>query len=281
MDGIVLSYVQVTPLLAHKQAGRVRTTVSPDLGLTCVEVELGVEGVQFPTGACLRWELAEMIVDQATKCFILRQHDFQPIQFFSEELQRVYTLMPTDHAPTMLIGGISMHRIKGTDPYRDTLSKIETLAPIRGRVLDTTTGLGYTAIEAAKTAEDVVTIELDPMALEVARLNPWSQALFANPKISQHIGDAYDVVPEFPPASFSCIVHDPPMFGLAGQLYAGAFYQHLHRVLRRGGKLFHYIGNPASGSGQRITQGVVRRLKEAGFKKVVPHAQAFGVVAYK
>ena len=38
-------------------------------------------------------------------------------------------------------------------------------------MLDVCTGLGYTAIAAARTAEHVVTIELDPTVLEVARRN--------------------------------------------------------------------------------------------------------------
>ena len=55
-----------------------------------------------------------------------------------------------------------MHRIKGTDPIRDTKEKLKALGPVSGRVLDTATGLGYTAIEAAKTADHVLTLELDP-----------------------------------------------------------------------------------------------------------------------
>ena len=87
-------------------------------------------------------------------------------------LGRAYSLMPTEGAPTLLVWGIPMHRIKGTNPQRDTLTKIQAIAPVAGRVLDTCTGLGYTAIEAARTAEQVVTIELDPTVLEVARLQP-------------------------------------------------------------------------------------------------------------
>jgi hypothetical protein len=58
-------------------------------------------------------------------------------------------------------------------------------------------------------------------------------------------------------------------------------YAELFRVLRRRGRLFHYIGNPASPSGKSVTQGVVRRLKEADFTCVEPAPRAFGVVAAK
>jgi predicted methyltransferase len=189
--------------------------------------------------------------------------------------------MPTARAPTMLISGIPMHRIKGTDPQRDTLEKVKAVKPVAGRVLDTATGLGYTAIEVARTADSVVTVELDPAALQVARVNPWSQALFENPVITQRIGDSYDVVEEFDDETFTRIVHDPPVFSLAGHLYSGAFYAELYRVLERGGRLFHYVGDPQSKSGRNTTRGVMRRLQDAGFSRVRRRPRAFGVLAIK
>ena len=92
----------------------------------------------------------------------------------------------------MLISGLPMHRIKGTNPLAGHAGQDQSHCADHGRVLDTCTGLGYTAIEAAKTAEHVITIELDPTAQEMARCNPWSRSLFDNPKISQIIGDAFD-----------------------------------------------------------------------------------------
>jgi len=174
-----------------------------------------------------------------------------------------------------------MHRIKDTDPHADTLEKITTLAPIAGHVLDTATGLGYTAVQAAQTAEHVTTIELDPAALEVARFNPWSQSLFENPKITQVIGDTFEEIEKFEASLFACIIHDPPMFNLAGDLYSGEFYRQLFRVLQPRGRLFHYIGDLESKSGCVVTKGVMRRLQETGFKRVSPRPAAFGVIAFK
>jgi predicted methyltransferase len=181
----------------------------------------------------------------------------------------------------MLIAGFVMHRIKDIDPMQDTRRKIAAIAPVSGRVLDTATGLGYTAIEAAKTADEVVTIELDPGAQEIARLNPWSRALFDTPNIHQVMGDAFEVVQSFDDESFARIIHDPPTFSLAGELYSGAFYRQLYRMLKRGGRLFHYIGDPNSKASGGITKGALRRLQEAGFTRVVRKAEAYGVVAYK
>jgi predicted methyltransferase len=164
---------------------------------------------------------------------------------------------------------------------QDTREKIKSIAPLTGQVLDTATGLGYTAITAAETAESVTTIELDPTVLEIGRLNPWSQDLFDNPRIDQRIGDAWDVIETLPDESYSRILHDPPVFSLAGHLYSGDFYRELYRVLKRNGRLFHYIGDPNSKSGRNTTRGVIRRLHEARFNRVVPKPKAFGVAAYK
>ena len=142
-------------------------------------------------------------------------------------------------------------------------------------------GLGYTAIEAARTADHVTTIELDPAVTEICRLNPWSQELFDNPRITRLIGDTFDLITDFADDSFARILHDPPMFSLAGHLYSADFYSQLRRVLRPSGRLFHYVGDPASRSGRNVTRGVVRRLHESGFRRVKPYQRAFGVVAYK
>jgi predicted methyltransferase len=212
---------------------------------------------------------------------MIENGSMRAIQFYSELTDRVYSLYPTQRAPTMLVSGIPMHRIKDTDPHADTLEKVRAIKPVVGQVLDTATGLGYTAIEAARTAEHVITIELDPAALQVCHFNPWSQGLFGNSKITQVIGDSYEVVAGLGSGSFTRVIHDPPAFRLAGDLYSGEFYRELHRVMRNNGRLFHYIGDPDSKSGRSITAGVTRRLEQVGFRQVRRVPRAFGVVAVK
>jgi predicted methyltransferase len=268
-------------MLRARQQDESSAVTSLDLGLTTAEVALEPERVVLPDGQWLSWDSLEEISQSESVCFVVEENEAEKIQRFSEFLNRFYSLMPTHRAPTLLISGIPMHRIKGTDPHRDTLSKIRAVAPIGGRVLDTCTGLGYTAIEAARTAEQVVTIELDPTVLEVARLNPWSHSLFENPRIEQIVGDSFEEVQTFEDDSFARILHDPPTFSLAGELYSGECYRHLFRVLRRRGRMFHYIGDLSSRSGRNVARGVVRRLQEAGFSRVVRKPGAFGVVAYK
>ena len=278
---IILSYVQAQPLLEARRQGHQTAEVSLDLGLTTTAVTITPEGVLFPNGERLNWQAVEKMKKSTVNCFLVENNDARAIQVFSEYTNRMCSLMPTEGAPSMLIAGFLMHRIKDVDPIQDTLKKVAAIAPIVGRVLDTATGLGYTAIEAAKTADEVVTIELDPGAQEMARLNPWSQALFSNPKIQQVMGDAFEVVQDFADESFSRILHDPPTFSLAGDLYSGAFYRQMYRVLKRGGRMFHYIGDPNSKASGNVTKGVMRRLQEAGFTRVVRRPEAFGVVAFK
>lgn len=278
---VVLSYVQIEPILAVWQKGLTSVEVSPDLGISRVNAVITAAGVHFPSGEQLDWQQVEKIKKAHNSCFIVEDGTIKTIQVFSEYTNRVCSLLPTQHAPTMLIAGFTMHRIVDTDPMQDTLKKIATIAPMTGRVLDTATGLGYTAIEAAKTAEQVITIELDPGAQQVARLNPWSRDLFDNPKIQQVMGDAFEVVQTFEDESFARILHDPPVFSLAGELYGGVFYQQLFRVLKRSGRLFHYIGDLNSKSSGTVARGAIRRLQEAGFTRIVRRPEAFGVVAYK
>lgn len=286
---IVLSTFQIKPLLkARRQAGEPLTQakISPDLSLTVVEAALNEEGLTFPDGERLTWEDAQEIAESETNCFALEDgtalHSgaIRKIQEFSETTNRHCALMPTTGAPTLLLAGFPMHRIKNIEPHLDTLNKIKAARP-SGQVLDTSMGLGYTAIEAARTSEHVITIELDPSVVEIARQNPWSRELFSNPKIERRLGDSFDEVEAFDDGTFSCVIHDPPTIQLAGDLYSGDYYRELFRILKPRGRLFHYIGDLESMSVSRVSKGVIERLHAVGFTTVKKHPEAFGVLAQK
>lgn len=277
---LTLSHIQAHTLLQARQDNATTVEVSPDLNLTLVPVRLAAGGVHFPDDEHLTWAQLEQIALEENKCFTVRAGHLEEIRVFSPVTNWTRSLYPTQNAPTTLVSGIPMHRIKDIDPHQDTLRKIKAARPT-GQVLDTATGLGYTAIEAARTAEHVLTVEIDPAALEIARLNPWSQDLFDNPKIEIVIADVLDLVEDTPDARYSVIIHDPPAFNLAGDLYSGAFYAELHRILKPRGRLFHYVGDPNSKSGRNVTHGVNRRLQEAGFTRITKRPEAFGLLAYK
>jgi predicted methyltransferase len=276
----VISAFEAAVMLMAKKAGTSPCVTSVDLGRKKIEASFDGEGVTL-ADVRLNWQQVEQISRREHVCFEIIDGDLIPIREYSEETRRYYSLYATGTTPTMLISGIPMHRIKNTDPWRDTEAKIAATKPISGRVLDTATGLGYTAILAAATASVVVTIELDPAASAVAARNPYSVELFENPKIERRFGDSFNEIMTFPAESFDTILHDPPTMSLGGQLYSSTFYSRAYAVLRRGGLMFHYIGDPDSRTGASVTAGVRRRLLEAGFSRVVPQPAAFGVTAYK
>lgn len=282
----VLASASAQTLLDASEQARPTATVSLDLGLSQSAVMLRADGVLLPGGEHVAWPDLERVAAATGhiggRCFaVLADGALDEIARFSETTNRRSSLAATRGAPTLLVAGVQMHRTVASDPLADARAKIETIAPIRGDVLDTATGLGYTAIEAARTANRVVTIELDPAVAEIAQLNPWSHPLFADPRIEWRTGDSFREVRDFPDRSFTHVIHDPPVFALAGDLYSGEFYRELHRLLVERGRLFHYIGNPARQSGARVTRGVVRRLREAGFSRVTAAPAAFGVVAVR
>ena len=229
----------------------------------------------------LPWNWLAHIAGEKRACFRLTPDGPEPIRIYSEEYGRLYSLMPTEKSPALLLSGFTMHRFRDTHPQDTSSRMVKALGRIRGPLLDTATGLGYTAIEASKSGGPVTTIELDPNVLEIARANPWSKPLFIAPQIQSRIGDSFELINTFDPNTFSAVVHDPPVIALAGDLYSKHFYEAVHSVLVRKGKMFHYIGDPFSKSGARTTGGVIERLKQAGFSTVIPATQAFGVVAVK
>jgi len=279
---LILSRFQAKDLLRARKANTTSIETSVDLNLTRIMATLEAEGVFFANDTRVTWEQLKFIADDETHCFAQdADGDFAKIMTFSADTRRAVVLYATSKAPTMVLAGFPMHRIKNTDPWADTQAKVRAALPISGDVLDICTGLGYTATEASRTAHHLTTCELDPSVLEVCAQNPWSQGIFNNPKITQKVGDILDLIEDFDDGQFNRVIHDPPTVAMAGDLYSGDFYREICRVVRKGGRLYHYIGDPRSESGLRTTRGVVRRLQEAGFREVRPAAAAYGVVAVK
>ncbi len=274
----ILTSTVAAELLAAAAAGESKATVSLDLGHSLVDVRVA-GGAAWIGGATLGRAALENIAEQGNKCFEIIGGAVRAISVFSETTGWVRTLAPTVEAPTTLVAGFPMHRIRGTTPLADTRAKVRVLGRPRGQVLDTATGLGYTAMELAKTSAAVVTVEVDPAAIELARRNPWSAGLFIADNIRLIHADVGEAIHTFATGEFSAVLHDPPTLRLAGRLYSAAFYAELRRVLKPGGRLFHYVGDVQSGTGAVVARGVARRLTEVGFADVRQQKQAFGVTA--
>src|ERR1700730_4934189 len=129
----VLSHVQAETLLRARKEDLSAVTISPDLGISQVAVELSDDGVTFPGGAQIGWKQVEKIRASENNCFVLEEAGIRAIQFFSEETNRMCSLLPTKSTPTMLIAGFTMHRIVDTDPLQDTMKKIAGVEAVSRR----------------------------------------------------------------------------------------------------------------------------------------------------
>jgi hypothetical protein len=194
---------------------------------------------------------------------------FAPASHFSGSLIK---LVPTEWgAPTFEIDGIKMLPTSKVSPLDDARRKVELVQPRGKVVLDTCGGLGYFAaccLEASATL--VRSFEKNADVLWLRTLNPWSpdpDAPASGGRLELVHGDVSRAIAQIPDASVDALLHDPPRFGIAGELYSQAFYGELARVLRRGGRLFHYTGSPNKlTSGRDVPREVARRLESAGFK---------------
>jgi predicted methyltransferase len=194
--------------------------------------------------------------------------EFAPVSRFSGSLIK---LVPTEWgAPTFEIDGIKMLPTAKESPFEDARRKVALIEPRGKSVLDTCGGLGYFAaccLDAG--AARIQSFEKNADVLWLRTLNPWSP----DPEAPEHGGrlqlnhaDVSEAIAQIADASVDALLHDPPRFGIAGELYSQAFYDQLARVLRRGGRLFHYTGSPNKlTSGRDVPREVTQRLQLAGF----------------
>ena len=188
---------------------------------------------------------------------------FEPVARFGGSHLK---LVPTPWGPPVFeIDGIKMMVSARLSPWEDARHKVELVQPQEKAVLDTCGGLGYYAAWClALGAGKVLSYEKNPDVLWLRDLNPWSPA--AGGVLSLVHGDVSAEVRSLPGACVDAILHDPPRFGIAGELYSQDFYGELARVLRRKGRLFHYVGTPnALTSGRDVPREVSGRLRKAGF----------------
>ncbi|WP_368564962.1 SAM-dependent methyltransferase [Pseudoxanthomonas sp. UTMC 1351] len=195
--------------------------------------------------------------------------EFAPISRYSGSLIK---LVPTEWgAPTFEIDGIKMLPTSKESPLEDARRKVALVEPRGKVVLDTCGGLGYFAaccLEAG--AARIHSFEKNEDVLWLRKLNPWSpdpEAPENGGRLQLNHADISQAIAQVADASVDVLLHDPPRFGIAGELYSQVFYDQLARVLRKGGRLFHYTGTPNKlTSGRDVPREVAKRLEKAGFK---------------
>lgn len=257
------------------------TTVSVSLDLNLSIQTVRVDGTQVHVDGDNTLTQAQLsaLTKQETRVWMLAGNALSCVE---RRGSHYYKLVPTSGAPTLEINGVKMHRSKDMDPFHDAESKARVAVRQGDRILDTCSGLGYTAIWAAKLgAREVLSIEFDALVRDIRQDNPWSWGLL-DPRIRLDYGDSGDYINQLENDSFQGIVHDPPRFSMAGNLYGQIFYAELLRVLSRGGRLFHYTGNPyVVRRGRTFIAQVAARLKHVGFRNVQIMDKLLGVKAQR
>lgn len=245
-------------------AGHTTWRGSLDLGRNQCDVELGADAFIWNQHA---WPYPEKLKDRTI--YFRGNADWEPAARFSGTLIK---LVPTDWgAPTFEIDGIKMLPTSRLSPFDDAQRKVALIAPAGKTVLDTCGGLGYFAAHClAAGAARILSFEKNADVLWLRRLNPWSpdpDAASSAGRLHLTHGDISEQIASIPNASIDAVLHDPPRFGIAGELYSQTFYDHLARVLRPQGRLFHYTGTPNRlTSGRDVPREVARRLEKSGFK---------------
>lgn len=266
-------------VLGAMDRGEERIDISVDLNLSRGTFALG--GDELILDADNRLSRAELrrIEGKENRIFHLEGGELEVLEVRDDGY---YKLVPTDQAPLLEISGVKMHISKGVNPFESAGRMAAQVVKKGDRVLDTCSGLGYAASAALRLgAREVVSVERSATVMALRQKNPWSQGIFGAGIQLVH-ADIDDYIRELAPESFDSVIHDPPRFSLAGELYGERFYREIYRVLKRRGALFHYTGNPhVVKRGSSFVDQAAQRLRTAGFTKVVKVAELMGVTAYK
>jgi predicted methyltransferase len=270
MGPLITSKVHAT-LQAAARSGTATVECSLDLDRSVVGVEVDAagwtwQGQRFPCLATCK----ERTIYHWTG------EGFQAISRFARSLVK---LVPTEWGPpTFEIDGIKMLPTAQVSPYADAARKVGLIQPQGKVVLDTCGGLGYFAAWCVEgRAAQVLSYEKSPDVLWLRSLNPWSPEPGRGLNVIE--GDIAEQIATLPGASVDAVLHDPPRFGIAGELYSQAFYDQFARVLRPRGVLFHYTGTPNKlTTGRDVPHEVAKRLRLAGFSTAL---EGDGVLARK
>jgi uncharacterized protein len=256
--GPLVTITVLEQMLEARRVGAVSLQCSLDLQLSSTVVAIGNEswnwrGQEFPYPDSVKARTIYHWVDNR----------FAAVARYSTSLIK---LVPTEFGPpTFEIDGIKMLPTASGSPFTDAQRKVGLIRPRGKAILDTCGGLGYFAAWCVRGgAAKVVSFEKNPDVIWLRSINPWSPP--NDDILKMERGDVVESIAELAPQSCDAVLHDPPRFGIAGDLYSQAFYHQISRVLKRKGRLFHYTGAPnKNSSGRDLAQEVSNRLRSAGF----------------
>lgn len=251
-------------LLAARRAGEHPPACSLDLGRSTARVQVHASQWSFDGRSYPFLEVCK-----PRTIYHWTGARFEPIARFGNSLIK---LVPTPWGtPTFEIDGIKMLASARLSPWADAERKVALVQPRGKTILDTCGGLGYFAARCLDSrCARIYSYEKNSDVIWLRSLNPWSPDNVENRANSGALtlenGDVTERIGAHESGSIDAILHDPPRFGIAGELYSQEFYGQLARVLKRRGRMFHYTGMPNKrSSGRDLPSEVAARLRRAGF----------------
>ncbi len=269
MEFPILSSESLRKIVLAVAEGKEEILVPLDLGFSGKQekLDLSENGIIFDDKEI---EIPKIREDDKS-CYIIIGDVLEKVQYSNKD--GIYKLIPTSFRPILQISGTSMHK-------QSFIERVEK-NKLWGNVLDSGTGLGYTAIVASKTAKKVTTIEIDEMVLELQKINPYSQELFDDEKINLIEGDLVDEIEKFKDAEFNFIILDGGTPRSSGEFFSTKNYEQVFRVLKHGGKVYHYVPNYHVNRGTDFAANISGTLKKIGFSRVERDEEGSYLVASK
>ena len=283
LDYPLITIKESRQILDSQKSGETKLSVSLDLGIARTEITIDLDNDE----AHLKDETVALDEFRKVKedfCYAIEEGELKKIAFFSDETKYYYKLFPTKDWPTMMFSSTPMHRYSKVSPKEDTFAKINDVneaARIKGSVLDTCCGLGYTAICAADHAKEVHTFERDENVIYLEAINPYSRRLFTDKKIKHNHANIYDEIWTMKDESFDVIIHDPPTPKYSSLLYSRDFYGEMLRILKKGGILYHYAPWPHKTRGEDFPKTISKNLERCGFEVIGYKQSSSGIIARK
>lgn len=250
-------------LLELIKAGENKAQFTLDLGLSFEEVTIENRQLIVRDFTVTEKQLAK-IIKRGSVLFAVDEDGPYPLEIREETYSKLVPLEDKHGAPTFELSGVKMHRTMGIDPFEDARTKVKSVVSRGDHVFDTCGGMGYTSIWTRRLgASHTTSCELSEDVIALRKYNPYSREFLKDVGITRLNISCAQAIVDFDDDSLDCIIHDPPRFSLAGELYGEEFFWQMARVLKYDGKLCFYTGDPyRTGRGRKFVEGIEKRLRK-------------------
>ncbi len=174
-----------------------------------------------------------------------------------------------EQKPILYINAVKMNVFKdwGLDTYNENVINNLEIKPT-DFVLEVCTGAGYKTNILIEKAEKVISVEKSEEVLELMEYNPYTKDLQKKQNLEIINDDAVNFVKKTK-EKFDKILHDPPTYKFAPELYHENFYKDLYNIAKDGCILFHYTGNPGNKfRGHDLVKATIERAISVGWKLI-------------